>query len=62
MWGQILFKKQGMIEHYPKIPYKKNLKMNIYNSKDLWQGQGVRDWKITFIQDSWYYKQLQVEI
>jgi len=24
-----------MIEHYPKIPYKKNLKMNIYNLKTL---------------------------
>jgi len=31
-----LFKKEGMIEDCPKIPYKKNLKMNLYNLKDLW--------------------------
>jgi len=39
-----------MIEDYPQIPYKKNLKMKFYNSKDLWQGQGEKDWKIKFIQ------------
>jgi len=39
-----------MIEDYPKIPYKKNLKMNLYNLKDLWQGQWARDWKIKSIQ------------
>jgi len=39
-----------MIEDYPKIPYKKNLKMNLYNLKDVWQGQGTRGQKIKTIQ------------
>jgi len=45
-----------VIENYPKIPYKKNLKMNLYNLKDLWQGQWTTDWKIKSIQGSWCYK------
>jgi len=28
--------------------------MKLYSSKDLWQGQGARDWKIKSIQGSWY--------
>jgi len=26
--------------------------MKLYSSKDLWQGQGARDWKIKSIQGS----------
>jgi len=50
-----------LIEDYPKIPYKKNLKMNLYNLKDLCQGQGVRDWKIKTIQGSWCYHQTEIQ-
>jgi len=61
IWGQILFKKEGMIKDYPKIPYKKNLKMNLYNLKDLWQRQEARDWNIKSIQGSWCYKQFGIQ-
>jgi len=61
IWGQILLENEGMIEDYSKIPYKKNLKMNLYNLKDLWQGQWARDWKIISIQGSWCYKKSEIQ-
>jgi len=57
----LFFKYPLLIEDYPKIPYKKNLKMNLYNLKDIWQGQGARDWKIKTIQGSWCYKQSEIQ-
>jgi len=35
--------------------------MNLYNSKDLWQGQGARYCKIKSIKGSCYYKQLEMQ-